>query len=76
LLKQLKHFCIYRKENGSYKPFVPLATSSYIRNPMFCKWCQTVSDFPLSVRACSFGLSATSQHYFSLRTNQPPAISQ
>jgi hypothetical protein len=26
--------------------------------------------------ACSFGLSATSQQYFSLRTNQPPAISQ
>jgi hypothetical protein len=26
--------------------------------------------------ACSFGLSATSQQYFSLRTNQPPATSQ
>jgi hypothetical protein len=26
--------------------------------------------------ACSFGLSATSQQYFYLRTNQPPAISQ
>jgi hypothetical protein len=26
--------------------------------------------------ACSFGLSATNQQYFSLRTNQPPAISQ
>jgi hypothetical protein len=26
--------------------------------------------------ACSFGLSATSQQYFSFRTNQPPAISQ
>jgi hypothetical protein len=26
--------------------------------------------------ACSFGLSATSQYYFSLRTNQPPATSQ
>jgi hypothetical protein len=25
---------------------------------------------------CSFGLSATSQHYFSLRTNQPPTTSQ
>jgi hypothetical protein len=25
---------------------------------------------------CSFGLSATSQHYSSLRTNQPPTISQ
>jgi hypothetical protein len=25
---------------------------------------------------CSYGLSATSQQYFSLRTNQPPAISQ
>jgi hypothetical protein len=29
-----------------------------------------------SQTACSFGLSATSQQYFSLRTNQPPAISQ
>jgi hypothetical protein len=27
-------------------------------------------------RACSFDLSATSQEYFSLRTNQPPATSQ
>jgi hypothetical protein len=26
--------------------------------------------------ACSFGLSATSQQYFSLRTNQPAATSQ
>jgi hypothetical protein len=26
--------------------------------------------------ACSFGLSATSQQYFSLRTNQPSATSQ
>jgi hypothetical protein len=26
--------------------------------------------------ACSFGLSPTSQQYFSLKTNQPPAISQ
>jgi hypothetical protein len=26
--------------------------------------------------ACSFGLSVTGQQYFSLRTNQPPAISQ
>jgi hypothetical protein len=25
---------------------------------------------------CSFGLSATSQQYFSLRTNQPPVTSQ
>jgi hypothetical protein len=25
---------------------------------------------------CSFGLSATSQQYFSLRTNQPPTTSQ
>jgi hypothetical protein len=25
---------------------------------------------------CSFGLSATSQQYFSLRTNQSPSISQ
>jgi hypothetical protein len=26
--------------------------------------------------ACSLGLSATSQQYFSFRTNQPPATSQ
>jgi hypothetical protein len=25
------------------------------------------------LRACSFGLSATSHQYFSLRINQPPA---
>jgi hypothetical protein len=31
-----------------------------------------LSEFP----ACSFGLSATSQQYFSLRTNQPPTIRQ
>jgi hypothetical protein len=30
----------------------------------------------LIVPACSFGLSATSQQYFSLRTNQPPATSR
>jgi hypothetical protein len=29
-----------------------------------------------SLLACSLGLSATSQQYFSLRTNQPPATSQ
>jgi hypothetical protein len=28
------------------------------------------------ITACSLGLSATSQQYFSLRTNQPPATSQ
>jgi hypothetical protein len=28
------------------------------------------------ITLCSFGLSATSQQYFSLKTNQPPAISQ
>jgi hypothetical protein len=31
---------------------------------------------PIGPRPCSFGLSATSQQYFSLRTNQPPATSQ
>jgi hypothetical protein len=33
-------------------------------------------EFPLIQTACSLGLSATSQQYFSLRTNQPPATSQ
>jgi hypothetical protein len=31
---------------------------------------------PTSRVACSLGLSATSQQYFSLRKNQPPATSQ
>jgi hypothetical protein len=30
----------------------------------------------LLAASCSFGLSATSQQYFSLRTNQPSATSQ
>jgi hypothetical protein len=29
-----------------------------------------------NLTACSLGLSATSQQYFSLRTNQPPATSR
>jgi hypothetical protein len=31
---------------------------------------------PQNHEACSLGLSATSQQYFSLRTNQPPATSR
>jgi hypothetical protein len=34
------------------------------------------SGVMLALSACSLGLSATSQQYFSLRTNQPPATSQ
>jgi hypothetical protein len=30
----------------------------------------------INFKPCSLGLSATSQQYFSLRTNQPPATSQ
>jgi hypothetical protein len=30
----------------------------------------------MSKEVCSLGLSATSQQYFSLRTNQPPATSR
>jgi hypothetical protein len=37
---------------------------------MIQNWLEVVST------PCSLGLSATSQQYFSLRTNQPPAISQ
>jgi hypothetical protein len=33
-------------------------------------------DYIAAAGACSLGLSATSQQYFSLRTNQPPATSQ
>jgi hypothetical protein len=45
-------------------------------------WCadadgtQTGEEGYCSLAACSLGLSATSQQYFSLRTNQPPATSQ
>jgi hypothetical protein len=35
-----------------------------------------VKFFSLELAPCSLGLSATSQQYFSLRTNQPPATSQ
>jgi hypothetical protein len=38
-------------------------------HPLFMRVCDSSS-------ACSFGLSATSQQYFSLRTNQPPVTSQ
>jgi hypothetical protein len=38
-----------------------------------CRWTHAVSDLS---PPCSFGLSATSQQYFSLTTNQPPATSQ
>jgi hypothetical protein len=34
-----------------------------------------LSGYFLRLSCCSFGLSATSQQYFPLRTNQPPAIS-
>jgi hypothetical protein len=34
-----------------------------------------VISFDMSL-ACSLGLSATSQQYFSLKTNQPPATSR
>jgi hypothetical protein len=38
---------------------------------------QTINDVSVSIfSAYLFGLSATSQQYFSLRTNQPPATSQ
>jgi hypothetical protein len=37
---------------------------------------QSPSVLQLAESACSFGLSATSQQYFFLRTNQPSAISQ
>jgi hypothetical protein len=33
-------------------------------------------DRDLQIKTCSFGLSPTSQQYFSLTTNQPPATSQ
>jgi hypothetical protein len=44
-------------------------------DPLTDDMCWTIikqkSDTP-----CSFGLSATSQQYFSIRTNQPPATRQ
>jgi hypothetical protein len=35
-----------------------------------------LSLYPKRLSPCSFGLSATSRQYFSLRTNQPPETSQ
>jgi hypothetical protein len=35
----------------------------------------SLSDRNYMLSPCSLGLSATRQHYFSLRTNQPPATS-
>jgi hypothetical protein len=43
------------------------------------KHCQFIHqrwDVTTQFTPCSLGLSATSQQYFSLRTNQPPATSQ
>jgi hypothetical protein len=39
-------------------------------------WVHFWYSFPQGPTPCSLGLSATSQQYFSLRTNQPPATSQ
>jgi hypothetical protein len=39
-------------------------------------WGNRLAASRLRPSACSFGLSATSQHYFSLRTNRSPATSQ
>jgi hypothetical protein len=36
----------------------------------------STSSEMLNQTACSLGLSAISQQYFSLRTNQPPTTSQ
>jgi hypothetical protein len=45
--------------------------------PMYhgVSWLKVNASFIASESSCSFGLSATSQHYFSLRTNQQPASS-
>jgi hypothetical protein len=42
-----------------------------VPNQMVHTFLNTISNPP-----CSFGLSATSQQYFYLRTNQPPTTSQ
>jgi hypothetical protein len=51
----------------------PLSSPATPRRPSSCP---TISRAPFSAFSCSLGLSATSQQYFSLRTNQPPATSQ
>jgi hypothetical protein len=38
--------------------------------------CPFIHSHRMGLAPCSFGLSATSQQYFSLRTNQPPTTSQ
>jgi hypothetical protein len=48
-------------------------TGRWEETPFLLKGDPTVPGIPVP---CSLGLSATSQQYFSLRTNQPPATSQ
>jgi hypothetical protein len=40
------------------------------------EWCGDALGSDTQAAACSFGLSATSQQYFSLRTNQPSVTSR
>jgi hypothetical protein len=47
---------------------------TFQRDNQFLGYRSTTSSEEMA--ACSLGLSATSQQYFSLRTNQPPATSQ
>jgi hypothetical protein len=43
---------------------------------ILCLLFVTLENLVREPSACSLGLSATSQQYFSLTTNQPPATSQ
>jgi hypothetical protein len=43
---------------------------------LFCQLEKKISNSVTHQAPCSLGLSATSQQYFSLRPNQPPATSQ
>jgi hypothetical protein len=65
---------------GAPKPLWPLLPHTQRPARSSSRWCMERGDRgeggEQRLTRCSFGLSATSQQYFSLRTNQPPAISQ
>jgi hypothetical protein len=58
----------YFSEEGTYTPYAPLLSLSNIP--------EALNQVDLGSPPCSFGLSATRQQYFSLKTNQPLATSQ
>jgi hypothetical protein len=61
--------------------YFPVCARTNIKSCLFVSfpmatYMVTIMVLTLNRSPCSFGLSATSQQYFSLRINQPPTTSQ